>query len=182
MKMELRKARKEDIPAIMRIIAQARKSLAERKIDQWQDGYPDEEAFLLDIEKGCCYLAVEKEKTEQPESEIEHILGVAAMILDGEPDYDTIYEGAWLGNDSYITVHRVAVEEGQKRKGVASFLLSEAERIAKEQKLSSLRMDTHRDNQPMQTCLIRNGLKRCGIIYLKRDRAERIAFEKRFDT
>ena len=85
-------------------------------------------------------------------------------------DYAVIYDGAWLkqGEYRYMTVHRVAVREQAKQKGVASFMLSEAARIAKAQGLVALRLDTHRDNRRMQACLERNGLTRCGIIHLGR--------------
>ena len=77
-----------------------------------------------------------------------------------------------------MTVHRVAVREQVKQKGVASFMLSEAAKIAKAQGLAALRLDTHRDNKRMQTCLERNGLTRCGIIHLGRGNVSPEAAEK----
>ena len=41
----------------------------------------------------------------------------------------------------------------------------------------SIRIDTHRDNIPMQKMLNKNGFIYCGIIYLL-DGKERFAFEK----
>ena len=151
-----RKATPEDLPVIMDIIRQAQRSLAELGVDQWQDGYPDEAAFLRDMEHGYCYVAVE---TEQ-------ILGVAAIIPDGEPDYDRIYEGSWLNEGAYMTVHRVAVDDRVKRKGVASFLLAEAAEMARGQGLCSLRLDTHPDNKRMQHVLEKNGFSYRGIVML----------------
>lgn len=190
--MILRKAAKDDLPAIMEIVAQAQRGLAERGVDQWQDGYPDEEAFLEDMAKGYCRVAVETgaeagtragaqaETAGIEDRSAERILGVAAVIPDGEPDYDVIYGGEWLSEEPYMTVHRVAVDDRVKRKGVASFILSEAVEEACKLGLTGLRLDTHRDNLLMQKCLERNGLTRRGMIRLGRDGAERIAFEKRF--
>ncbi len=181
-KLKLRKAYPVDLPEIMAIIHQAQKSLAEQGVDQWQDGYPDEAAILQDIENGYFHVVVEEaeEADKKADDTKDPILGVAALIPDGEPDYDVIYDGAWLGkgNYGYMTVHRVAVAEQEKRKGVASFLLAEAARLAREQGLSALRLDTHRDNKRMQACLERNGLTRCGIIHLGRGNLSPEAAEK----
>ncbi len=202
-KLKLRKAHPTDLPEIMAIIHQAQKSLAEQGVAQWQDGYPDEAAILRDMENGYFHVVVEEaesepntasyagwrarekngEKVEADEKADDTkgtILGVAALIPDGEPDYKVIYDGAWLGkgNYGYMTVHRVAVAEQEKRKGVASFLLAEAARLAREQGLSALRLDTHRDNKRMQACLERNGLTRCGIIHLGRGNLSPEAAEK----
>ena len=174
--MVRRKATPADLPVIMDIIRQAQRGLAELEVDQWQDGYPDEAAFLRDMEHGYCYVAVED--AEITECTPGQILGVAAIIPDGEPDYDRIYEGNWLNEGSYMTVHRVAVDDRVKRKGVASFLLTEAAEMAREQGLQSLRLDTHPDNQRMQACLERNGLQCCGRIYLSRGGDARLAYEK----
>lgn len=194
-KLKLRKAYPADLPEIMTIIHQAQKSLAEQGVDQWQDGYPDEAAILRDMKNGYCHVAVELPDEGKDDTETENdtkaektidsermgrILGVAALIPDGEPDYDVIYDGAWLkqGEYRYMTVHRVAVREQVKQKGVASFMLSEAAKIAKAQGLAALRLDTHRDNKRMQACLERNGLTRCGIIHLGRGNVSPGAAEK----
>ena len=41
----------------------------------------------------------------------------------------------------------------------------------------NLRIDTHRDNIPMQKVLKRNGFEYCGIIYLENG-DERLAYQK----
>ena len=38
-----------EIQRIMEIIQDAKESLAQRQVDQWQDGYPDEEIIFEDI-------------------------------------------------------------------------------------------------------------------------------------
>lgn len=159
----------EDLAVIMEMTRQAQKGLAERGVDQWQDGYPNEDAFLQDIEQGYCYVAETQER---------QVLGVCAVIPDGEPDYDVIEDGQWLNDGRYMTVHRVIVRAESGRRGVASYMLGEAAKMAIEQGLLSLRLDTHPDNLRMQGCLTRNGLTRCGVIHLGRDGAARYAYEK----
>ena len=43
----------------MEIIQDAKESLAQRQVDQWQDGYPDEEIIFEDILESRGYVAVE---------------------------------------------------------------------------------------------------------------------------
>ncbi|HNZ83431.1 MAG TPA: GNAT family N-acetyltransferase, partial [Sedimentibacter sp.] len=45
------------------------------------------------------------------------------------------------------------------------------------EKCRNLKIDTHRDNIPMQNLLNKNGFIRCGIIYLENG-DERIAYQK----
>ena len=47
--MEIRMAYPNEIQRIMEIIQDAKESLAQRQVDQWQDGYPDEEIIFEDI-------------------------------------------------------------------------------------------------------------------------------------
>ena len=49
--MRLVLSKTEDIPAIMQIINDAKKHLASQKIDQWQNGYPNQEQIENDILK-----------------------------------------------------------------------------------------------------------------------------------
>ena len=46
--MEIRMAYPNEIKRIMEIIQDAKESLAQRQVDQWQDGYPDEEIIFED--------------------------------------------------------------------------------------------------------------------------------------
>ncbi|MFR1314947.1 MAG: GNAT family N-acetyltransferase, partial [Clostridium perfringens] len=56
-------------------------------------------------------------------------------------------------------------------------LIKEAESLALNKGISSIKIDTHRDNISMQRAVVKNDFQKCGIIYLE-DGSERIAFEK----
>lgn len=166
--MKFRKTRKEDIPGIMRIIRQAQEYMKVQGIDQWQDGYPQEAVFENDIAHGYSYVMEEDGK----------IIGTMAVIFDGEPTYDKIYNGAWKTSDEpYAAIHRVAVDAQLKGRGIAGAMISEVENLCRVRDVHSMKNDTHRDNQSMQRMLAKNGFAYCGIIYLE-DGAERIGFEK----
>lgn len=166
--MTFRKSRTEDIPAMMGIIRQAQEYMKSQGIDQWQNGYPNEAVFLEDIEKGYSYVCEEAGK----------VIGTIAVIFDGEPTYDRIYEGAWLTTDEpYAAIHRIAVDNALKGRGVAGQMIREVEQMCRDKGVRSIKNDTHRDNLSMQNMQKKNGFIYCGVIYLS-DGAERIACEK----
>lgn len=167
-----RKAFYQDLDAIEQIINDAVELLKNGGIDQWQNGYPNREAFLNDIENDVSYVV-------EDEGEV---TAVCAVIFGEDETYKEIYDGQWITEaDCYPTVHRVAVSKKHYGKGYPSFLFSEVEKMARERGMQSIRIDTHMDNKAMQRTLDKNGFERCGIIKLL-DPADagalRIAYEK----
>lgn len=159
--MEIRKTEFADLPRIMEIYADARAYMRNHgNVTQWAGGYPSEERIREDIMAGESHVCVEAGE----------ILGVFCFFTHRDPTYDVIYEGSWLNDEPYGVIHRIAV--AKHRRGVASFCYEFAL-----SKCPNLRIDTHRDNIPMQNSLIKNGFERCGIIHLQNGNP-RIAFQK----
>lgn len=165
--MEFRQAKISDLDQIVEIIELSKKYLKETKVDQWQDGYPSKEDLRRDIESGSSYVLTNKDE----------IVATTVISLDGESTYNSIFNGEWITNEEYIVMHRVAVHDKYKGKGIFKELIKEAEILALNKGISSIKIDTHRDNISMQRAVVKNDFKRCGIIYLE-DGSERIAFEK----
>lgn len=165
--MEFRQAKISDLDQIVEIIELSKKYLKETKVDQWQDGYPAKEDLRRDIESGSSYVLTNKDE----------IVATTVISLDGESTYNSIFNGEWITNEDYIVMHRVAVHDKYKGKGIFKELIKEAESLALNKGISSIKIDTHRDNISMQRAVVKNDFKKCGIIYLE-DGSERIAFEK----
>ena len=165
--MEFRQAKISDLDQIVEIIELSKKYLKETKVDQWQDGYPAKEDLRRDIESGNSYVLTNKDE----------IVATTVISLDGESTYNSIFNGEWITNEEYIVMHRVAVHNKYKGKGIFKELIKEAESLALNNDIFSINIDTHRDNVSMQRAVVKNNFKRCGIIYLE-DGSERIAFEK----
>ena len=166
--MVFRKTRNEDIPEVMKMIDQAKAYMKESGIDQWQNGYPNAESIQRDIDHEYSYVMEEDGK----------VIGTMAVIFDGEPTYDKIYDGAWKTTEEpYAAVHRVAVDAECKGKGIAGAMIEEVAKLCRERGVRSIKNDTHRDNKSMQRMQAKSGFEYCGVIYLE-DGAERIAFEK----
>ena len=165
--MEFRQAKISDLDQIVEIIELSKKYLKETKVDQWQNGYPAKEDLRRDIESGNSYVLTNKDE----------IVATTLISLEGESTYNSIFNGEWITNEEYIVMHRVAVHEKYKGKGIFKELIKEAESLALNKGISSIKIDTHRDNISMQRAVVKNDFKKCGIIYLE-DVSERIAFEK----
>lgn len=168
--MEFRKTLESDIGDIMNIIKQAQDYFKDHGIDQWQNNYPNFETIKNDINNKNSYVLLNDNK----------IAATAVISFDGEKTYDTI-EGRWLSNNKYAVVHRIAVDNNFKGQGLSSTILEHAEKMCLERSVHSIKIDTHKENIPMQKLLKKNNFKYCGIIYLE-DKSERIAFEKIINT
>ena len=165
--MKYRKALKNDIDRIMDIMHQAQEYLKSKDVDQWQDGYPQPEIILNDIDNEESYVA-----------EIDgEVAGTLVISFRGEETYDKIYEGEWLRDEAYCVVHRVAMDRKYRGKGLASGMLKYAETLCKEKNIKSIKIDTHLDNKVMRGLISKNGYKYCGIIYLNNG-DKRVGYEK----
>ena len=158
--MTIRPSLPTDLPALMPIFDEARRTIAALGIDQWQDGYPNPEVISADIDRGESY-AVEIDGK---------VCGTFAMLTGGEPTYDKIYDGAWLTGDStdgYLAIHRVAISVARRGSGISAAIINHAADFALKNGKSSLRIDTHEGNLPMRRALDKAGFQLCGNIILK---------------
>lgn len=155
----IRRANKEDIKYIMPIYEAAKKKMrADGNLHQWSDKYPDEETLLNDITRNELYIAYDDEG----------IYGVFMLSFSGEDTYKEI-QGAWLNDESYAVIHRIASLGNGKN------LLKDAIDFTFE-KTNNIRIDTHEDNNIMRTLLKKLGFIYTGIIHLK-DGDERRAYQ-----
>ena len=165
--MKFRQAVKEDINSIMNIINQAQDYFKENGIDQWQNNYPNVETIKHDIYNGYSYVLLNNDT----------IVATVAIVFDGEPTYDCIYEGQWISNDDYAAIHRIAVDNIYKGSGLSAHIIKYVEQLCLKKGIYSIKGDTHEDNLSMQRMLSKNKFQYCGVIYLE-DGSKRVAFEK----
>ena len=159
--MIIRKTTEKDIPEIDNIYAEAKRFMRESgNPNQWQSLYPNGDSARADIEKGIGYVGEENGE----------IVAVFAFGDDGEPTYDKIYDDAWLNEEKYAYIHRITVK--YKGRGHVAECFDYCFSVT-----PNLKIDTHKDNIPMQKALARAGFVKCGIIYLENGE-ERIAFQK----
>lgn len=160
-----RKATEKDLKTATALIEQAKVFLRENGVDQWQTGYPNEEAIAGDLQRGEGYVM-----------ELDgQVRGYACISFAGEPCYNEL-AGKWLSDLPYGVVHRMAIDDICKGKGAAPAFFRFAEGLCRERDIRSIRVDTDADNRMMQRVLEKQGFTYCGTVCF--DNSEKIAFEK----
>ena len=158
----IRQATEADLEQIREIYSQARVFMAASgNPTQWTDGYPQENVIRSDLSQGHLFVYEQDNR----------VLGVFCYFEGVEPDYAQIHDGTWIRDGAYGVVHRIAVASGSK--GIGAACLNDAF-----SRCGNLRIDTHRNNLPMQRLLAKTGFQYCGIIYLTKDGSERLAYQK----
>ncbi|KAA8829590.1 N-acetyltransferase [Bifidobacterium myosotis] len=148
-----RHATMRDFAQMQKIYAHARTLMAASgNPTQWGTAFPRESVILDDIANQRAMLLVDEVGGR------ERILAQFALCPGEDPTYARI-DGAWLDNDSYVTIHRIA----------ASGLVRHAARDCIRWALKhygNVRADTHPNNKIMQHVLESSGFARCGLIQL----------------
>ncbi len=159
--LNFRKAQLADLPAVLEIYQNARDFMRQTgNPNQWKQHHPAEELIRADIAQQQLIVCTEADQ----------ILAVFAYLPGIDPTYLKIEGGVWLNDEPYAVIHRIAV--AVPGKGIAGKCFDWAL-----QQCPNLRIDTHRDNLPMQKALQKHGFSYCGVIYLASGE-DRIAFHK----
>ncbi|SHN12820.1 GNAT family N-acetyltransferase [Flavobacterium xinjiangense] len=151
-----RKAKITEISQIWEILQQAIKSRKDDGSNQWQDGYPNQEVVLKDIEKEEGFILLEGGT----------IIGYCAVSINDEPEYDKI-EGKWLTSDDFVVFHRVAISKNNLGKGLAKMMVKHIEDFALNNSIYSIKADTSFDNIPMMKIFEKLGYTFCGEVYFR---------------
>ncbi len=159
--LEVRKTAVENLDEVEKIFIHARKQMAiNGNPTQWGNDRPSMELVKKDIAEGNSYVVLNDGR----------ITATFAYIIGIEPTYLDI-DGAWLNDEPYGTIHRIA--SLNEVKGIFDFVIDYVSGYH-----TDIRIDTHRDNKTMLHLIEKNGFERCGIIIVD-DGTERIAFQKR---
>lgn len=155
----IRNVKSEDLVKIEEIYAYARSFMAENgNPNQWGRTDPPTAQLLADIRENNLYAVTDDTG----------IHGVFFFDLGEDPTYAAIYEGKWMDESPYGTIHRIASDGSG---GIFAAALGYCK-----SRCNHIRIDTHEDNFIMQYVLHKHGFVRCGIIYIE-DGTSRIAFE-----
>ena len=156
----LRPAAMDEIPVIWEIILQAKAQMYREGKHQWDENYPTVPILEHDVRKGWGYVLVPSENDSD-------IIAYGAVVFDGEPAYNGLWDGQWLSEQPYVVLHRLAVADRWKRQGMA---------VRYSRGIRSFKVDTNYDNFYMQRVFSSLGFTYCGRI--RYDAGERMAYEK----
>lgn len=154
-----------DMGRIMEIIGQAKAQMKREGRDQWDENYPAERDISGDILSSSGYVLVSGELP----------VAYGAAVFSGEPAYSAI-RGKWLSDLDYVVLHRLAVADEEKGRGVATVFMRKVEELAACRGIRSFKVDTRYDNIPMLKVFTRLGFSYCGEV--RYGHGARMAFEK----
>ena len=160
--MVIRPAAAADLPALRPVFEAAKDIMrADGNPTQWSaPGFPPDALLLRDIARGGGFVIL---------SEDSQVIAYFALLPSPEPTYDYI-DGAWLTDEPYGVIHRMASYPGVH--GIFSAIIDFAAA-----RYAHLRIDTHRDNRIMRHLIEKHGFTYCGIIWLE-DGTDRLAYER----
>lgn len=161
----LRQAKIKDLPAIMKLIQEARLFLGATGSDQWQGEYPAQENIIDDMNKNQAFVLVNDGK----------IAGYSAVITGEEPAYTKITGGNWSNSSlDYVTVHRIALSDEFRGQGLTRYLFSNIFTLMHAKGYNDFRVDTHEMNQIMQRVFEREGFIFRGFVEIE---GKRLAYQ-----
>ncbi len=159
----------KDINQIMEAVEDSREILRLQGNGQWQDGYPNKDDFINDINNQNLYVVLDKNDETK-------IAGVCALTF-YEEDYHHLYEGEWLTDLDYMVMHRVALNKRYAHQGYGDLLFETFLDVAKLKGYHSLRIDTHEGNAVMRHLITKFDFEFCGRVILPPNK-DRMVFEK----
>lgn len=151
--LTVRRAITDDLPAILHLVSQVVPRMQAAGNFQWEADYPNEAVFRQDIERQQLWVGVLSDK----------VVGVAALTTDQDPEYA---QADWDPSLPALVTHRLAVDPAAQGQGVGVALLRQAEKLATEQGLPVLRVDTNSANAATQRLFPKLGYRFAGEITL----------------
>lgn len=156
----------DDVDRIWEIILQAKEQMRRLGSRQWQEGYPTRQDIVSDVEREFAYVLCERGR----------IVAYGAVSEEGEEAYYHLTEGEWQNDDLYILVHRLAVADEAKGRGMATRFMREVEKMGRKDSLFQFKVDTNFDNHYMISLLEKLGFEYRGKV--RYEHGERLAYEK----
>ena len=149
----VRSAKLSEIPQILNITRACAAAMIKNGIYQWNEDYPNKEAFELDIERGELYVFEEDGQ----------VIGTIVLSTLMDEEYVPV---EWLTpSDKNIYIHRVSVHPDLQGKGYAQKLMAFAEDYARKNTFASIRLDTFSQNKRNQKFYETRGFERLGDIF-----------------
>lgn len=152
--MEVRRATEGDVQAVVHIAQKVVPLMQDAGNFQWDDYYPTEEHFLVDVQSSHLWVVTDTAGI---------VIGFAALTTAQPEEY--AQSGCDISKPS-IVPHRMAVDPSAQRSGAARLLFNKADELAREMGYQFVRVDTNTCNVAMQRLILTSGFSLKGEISL----------------
>lgn len=152
----IRKAKLSEIDKIITITRACASKMMSEGVFQWDNAYPNKEAFRKDLQRNELYILLAEETC----------IGCITISTKKDEEYDSI---DWLTKDDFnFYIHRLAVHPDFQHQGKAKELMDFAEAFTKQQNAISVRLDTFSKNFRNQRFYEARGYQKLGDVYFPR--------------
>ena len=165
--LDIRNAAAVEAERCYEFINDARAYHEQLGFEQWHPEYPTLDTIKNDIMDGTAYVFADNGEP----------LGYCCIIFEEEPAYRNI-DGKWTTDAPYAVVHRMAFGKNTRGRGISGEAIRLIKELCKASGISSIRVDTQKENQVMQHILDREGFVYCGLIQF--DGGPKLAYELDF--
>ena len=149
----IRKANLSEIEQIISITKACGAKMRADGIFQWNEHYPNNEAFLRDLKNDELFVLVSEN----------NVIGCIVISSEKDAEYNDV---TWLTEDSdQYYIHRLAIHPGFQKQGKAKQLMDFAEDLAIKNKITSIRLDTFSKNIRNQRFYEARNYAKLGSIY-----------------
>ncbi|MCM1991499.1 GNAT family N-acetyltransferase [Oceanirhabdus seepicola] len=175
--VNITKAKMSDLKEIMIVIKKVVQKMHEQEIYQWDEYYPNEERFTVDIRNSNLYVLRKYEEGS--------VIGVAALDGNQESEYakvDWNYEKSTLEDeeietitredvsfsiDGVLVIHRLAMDPDNQGKGYARKFMEKLEMEALRRRAKIIRLDCYSCNTKANGMYRKLGYKYVGDVYFR---------------
>lgn len=154
--MEIRKAVPGDMTGITVLFKRCTAHMIQHDILQWDELYPTAEVFAQDIKDESLSVCVTSENS---------VIGCVVLNRFQDKEYEEVDWG-FMGEISVI--HRLMVLPEYEGAGIAYKLMSYAEKLAAEQGMDAVRLDTFAQNQRAIAFYKKHGYHICGSVNFRK--------------
>lgn len=167
--MKLRKSNLDDIDTLSKMAENAKLFMKKNNLAQWNENYPSSIDFIEQAKQntGYCILTDSNE-----------IVAYFSLKFGVEKNYLKTYEGKFKYDKPYATIHTAMVDGSFRSMGYSKYIFKFSYKLAIENSIYYLRIDTHKDNIPMRKSIENNGFSYSAVIKVE-DGTDRLAFEKK---
>lgn len=159
-----RPATMADIERVKALLDEGHRAFSELGIDEGKyKKYPSSRRLTRSVKDGFTYVV---------ENAGGQMIAVFAVSFAADKNYERGIKGEWVTDigaspQQYAELHWVVVDKPVRRRGVGSFIVDSACRIAREGGRVSVRADIYPENEPMRWLLETRGFKFCGTIQVR---------------
>jgi ribosomal protein S18 acetylase RimI-like enzyme len=154
--IEIRPGTEADVDAIVAMVRACIAAMLRAGIDQWDEVYPDRATWLADA----------RERTLSVVAADDAVVGAFVLNEFQNVEYAEVPWTILL--EPVAVLHRLLVHPAQQRRGLASMMVREAERQARERGYAALRLDAFTHNPTALRLYGRHGYHDAGAVTLRK--------------